>query len=233
MNLRTTFHPFRRMAAILLCVMSAAVYAKATNFPEPVPRAHESVSQLSKDLNVGDVVFIHVSPLPFEKVSAATQSWVNHVGIVVNASPTDPVIAESTFPFSRTTTLSRFTQRSQDGRVAIARLNPPLTEPQRDGVRRAARHRLGIFYDTGFNLNSPRQFCSRFVREVLADATGVTVGEVQTFRTLLQSNPDTDIGFWRLWYLGRIPWERTTVTPASLLHSDRMNIIFDGFSESS
>ena len=87
---------------------------------------------------------------------------------------------------------------------------------------------MEIHYDTGFDLNSRGQFCSRFVREVLAEATGAEVGEVVTFKTLLTSNPETDLTFWRIWYFGFIPWSRQTVTPASLLHSAKLRLVFDG-----
>ena len=93
----------------------------------------------------------------------------------------------------------------------------------------AARRRAAIFYDTGFNLFSRRQFCSRFVREVLHEATGTLVGEVESFSTLLARNPQADVGFWRLWFFGRIPWQRRTVTPASLLESPHLQPVFDGF----
>ena len=94
----------------------------------------------------------------------------------------------------------------------------------------AARRRTGILYDTGFGLHSHRQFCSRYVREVLAEATGVEVGEVQTFTDLLRQQPGASLGFWKLWYFGRIPWDRATVTPASLLRSPALQIVFDGAS---
>lgn len=229
MSLMTTFHQFRLVAVISLYVACNCTLAQTTTYADAAPSTHETVGQLAKNLNVGDIVFIHVSPLPFEKVSSVTRSWVNHVGIVADVSGSEPVIAESTFPFSRTTNLTRFVTRSKSGRIAVARLAKPLTAQQSHEVWQASSKRLGIFYDTGFNLNSQHQFCSRFVREVLAEATGVTVGEVETFTTLLKSNPDADLTFWRIWYFGRIPWERKTVTPASLLHSGRLNIVFDGF----
>jgi hypothetical protein len=67
------------------------------------------------------------------------------------------------------------------------------------------------------------------VREVLHEATGTLVGEVESFSALLARNPATDVGFWRLWFFGRIPWERRTVTPASLLESPHLRAVFDGF----
>jgi hypothetical protein len=120
----------------------------------------------------------------------------------------EPLIAESTFPLSRTTRLSRFVARSEGARVSVARLASRPTGQQQRAIVEAARKRTGIFYDTGFNLRSRRQFCSRYVREVIFEATGTSLGEVETFATLLARQPDTDLGFWRLWCFGRIPWQR-------------------------
>jgi hypothetical protein len=110
----------------------------------------------------------------------------------------------------------------------VARLRQPISDRQRTLIARAARRRARIFYDTGFDLYSRRQYCSRFVREVVAEATGVELGAVQTFAELLQQQPDSNIGFWKLWYFGRIPWQRRTVTPASLLRSPEVDCVFDG-----
>lgn len=212
--------------SVLLCLIQGCAQADESSSPAPNPVT--SIKQLDQALAVGDVVFIHVAPLPFRKVSEATQSWVNHVGIVTDVSGAEPVIAESAFPFSRTTVLSRFVARSKGGRVAVARLGQGLNDAQRQALVRASERRMGIFYDTGFNLKSRREFCSRFVREVLIDATGIAVGEPERFRTLLARNPDTRLGFWRVWYFGNIPWDRQTVTPASLYHSDKLQRVFDG-----
>lgn len=183
---------------------------------------------LPTTLKVGDLVFIRVSALPFRWVASATGSWTNHVGVVTDVCGKEPTIAESRFPLSCTTSLSRFIGRSEAGRVAVARLKTPLTEPQKHRIRAAANRRLGIFYDSGFNLHSRRQFCSRYVREVIGEATGAPIGEVETFAALLAQRPTSALGFWRLWYFGWIPWNRETVSPANLLRSSALTTVFDG-----
>jgi Permuted papain-like amidase enzyme, YaeF/YiiX, C92 family len=194
--------------------------------------AELSLGSLASQLKVGDVVFIRVPARPFREVADATGSWTNHVGVVVNVDGAEPQIAESTFPLSGAGPLSRFVARSEGGRVAVSRLESELTPQQRIDLNDAARRRSGVFYDTGFDLRSRRQFCSRFVREVLLEATGTPVGTVETFAELLSSRPDANLGFWKLWYFGRIPWERQTVTPASLLHSPALQKVFDGVAHS-
>lgn len=191
--------------------------------PPPQP-----VAQLSQQVQVGDVVFIRVPARPFREVADATLSWTNHVGVVVAQGGADPVVAESTFPFSRFTTLSQFVARSEGHRLAVARLTAPLTPVQRQALYVAARERTGVLYDTGFNLRSGRQFCSKYVREVVAQATGQQLGEVENFSTLLAHNPNVNLRFWQVWYFGRIPWQRETVSPASLLQSPRLQTVFDG-----
>jgi len=187
-----------------------------------------SIGTLASRLEVGDVIFARVIPRPFRKVAEATGSWTNHVGIVVECSDGQVVVAESKFPLSRLTPLPSFVGRSEQGRIAVMRLPTPLTDEQHHRLLRAARRRLHTLYDSGFNLHSRRQFCSRFVREVLDEATDISVGEVETFAGLLSRRPDTDLSFWKMWYFGRIPWTRETVTPASLLDCQQLRTVFSG-----
>lgn len=218
-------HWITAIVSALLSFTATQAYAAA-----PLPQSH-SASQavnVASDMKVGDVVFIRVGAKPFEEVADATNSWTNHVGIVVDTSGAEPIIGESAFPLSRKTPLSRFVARSKGNRLAVARLTHELTPEQRMQVAASADRRTGILYDTGFDLHSRRQFCSRYVREVLIEATGQRVGEVETFAHLLASRPDANVGFWKIWYLGSIPWERETVTPASLLRSPALTTVFDG-----
>ncbi|MBZ8143709.1 hypothetical protein CLD22_28325, partial [Rubrivivax gelatinosus] len=43
-----------------------------------------SATSLAPGLGVGDIVFIRVRARPFREVARATNSWTNHVGIVVD-----------------------------------------------------------------------------------------------------------------------------------------------------
>lgn len=218
--------------ALHVTVLAASLHAIARANLDPLslapPDRATSVQMLATKLSVGDVVFIRVSAKPFREVATATESWTNHVGIVIDTAGEEPLIGESTFPVSRTTTLSRFISRSEEGRVAVARLKSKVSSDQQLKVAIAAHRRAGVFYDTGFNLHSRRQFCSRYVYEVLQEATGVSVGEVETFATLLSRRPDTDLRFWKVWYFGQIPWQRETITPAALLRSPAVQPVFDG-----
>ncbi len=231
---RTASTPRRlgAIAAICTAAFSTGALAQARNHAgddTPAPAlAAEPVATLARSLQVGDIVFTRIGAYPFRKVAEATGTWTNHVGIVLDVSGAEPVIGESRFPFSGTTTLSRFVARSAGSRVAVMRLPEPLTEAQQAAIVEAANQRAHVFYDTGFDTRSRRQFCSRYVREVLQQGAGVEVGRVETFRQLLASAPRADVGFWRAWYFGSIPWQRETVTPASVLHTPGLKTVFDG-----
>jgi len=232
---RPSLRPRRLGALALACAalaptaaICAPSWARLAGDEPPATPATEPVGELARTLQVGDIVFTRIGAYPFRKVAEATGTWTNHVGIVLDVSGTEPTIGESRFPLSGSTTLKRFVARSAGGRVAVLRLPVPLTPAQQDALVAAARQRAHVFYDTGFDAHSPRQFCSRYVRELLQQAAGVEVGEVQTFQQLLASAPQADVGFWRAWYFGSIPWQRETVTPASVLHTPGLKTVFDG-----
>lgn len=195
---------------------------------QTAPATPAKLDELARQLQVGDVVFIRIPRQPFTQVSDATASWTNHVGIVSEVTGKEPVIAESRVPLSGETSWSKFVQRSDNGRVAVARLATPLDAQQQLRLRKSVAARGGILYDSGFNMDSKKQFCSRYVREVVDEAAGVKLGEVEDFATLLKRNPEADQTFWKVWYFGNIPWQRKTVTPASLLNDKQLHVVFDG-----
>lgn len=222
-------HPLKVLPRLSAFLLNAAIcfYAVGQAQAEPVS-ARIALTKLEQQLQVGDVVFIRIPHVPFTKVADATSSWTNHVGVVAEVSAQTVMVAESRVPVSGMTRLADFVARSEQGRVAVMRLNTPLNTQQQAALKAAVAARNGILYDTGFDLNSKRQFCSRYVREVMQEATGVALGEVEDFATLLKKNPQADQWFWRVWFFGSIPWQRLTVTPASLLNDDRMHAIYDG-----
>ena len=189
---------------------------------------HVRLDELEHRLLIGDLVFTTIPWRPFRQIAEVTGTWTNHVGIVVGFSRRGAVIAESRLPISCRTRFKRFVRRSAQQRVAVLRLGKPLSPEEIKRLQLATARRLGRLYDTGFNLQSRRQFCSRFVREVVQESTQVDLGEVETFADLLASYPGADLRLWRAWYFGRIPWRRMTVTPASLYASPGLTVVFDG-----
>jgi len=170
-------------------------------------------------LEVGDIVFIAIDNPLYRRVAAVTNSWTSHVGVIVEASPGKELVAESSFPVSKKSFLTDFKVRSRNGQYSIKRLNRPLSQTEKEKIVLESDKRMGILYHTGFKLDSKRQFCSKFVYEVYREATGLEIGAIETFRSLLRQGHHTPLWFWHLWYFGFIPWNRRTISPASQYNS--------------
>lgn len=174
----------------------------------------------------GDIVFTRIGNVLFAGVSSASRCWCNHVGMITGHNGEDYLVAESRIPFSTVTTLSQFIQRSVGGQYAVRRLRGGLTEMQKHRVVLQVGPRLYKLYNTGFSYDSSRQFCSKFVFDICHDALSVRIGKIETFRELLEKNPDTRLTFWKCWFLGTIPWSRRTITPASLWRDPNLVLLY-------
>lgn len=82
------------------------------------------------EYEIGDIVFTCIGAALFGQISAASNCWSNHVGIIIGHNGEDFTVAESRVPLSTITTLSRFIKRSSNQRYAIKRLDAGLTEQQ-------------------------------------------------------------------------------------------------------
>ncbi|EBG8674081.1 YebB family permuted papain-like enzyme [Salmonella enterica] len=171
------------------------------------------------------MVFTCIGAALFGQISTASQCWSNHVGIIIGHNGDDYLVAESRVPLSTVTTLSLFIQRSAGQRYAVRRLRGGLTVEQKLAIMEQVPARLNKFYHTGFKYESSRQFCSKFVFDIYKEALCIPVGDIETFEELLHSNPDAKLTFWKFCFLGSIPWDRKTVTPASLWHHPNLELI--------
>ncbi|MEY0233554.1 YebB family permuted papain-like enzyme [Providencia manganoxydans] len=182
-------------------------------------------SDLGK-LEIGDIIFTCIGTTLFRQIASASLCWSNHVGLIIGHNGQDYLVAESRVPFSTTTTLTRFIQRSADHRYGIRRLSTHLSDQQKAALIAQVPSRLNKFYHTGFDYNSSRQFCSKFVFDIYQSALSIKIGEIETFGELLNKNPNAKLNFWKLWFIGQIPWKRATVTPASLWSHPQLELIY-------
>ncbi len=215
----------RKCSTALMGVLAVALWLGQAAVARPMAQA--STGRMLPPLEDGDLIFIRISNPIFRRVAQTTDSWETHVGILFADAQGNWQVAESTFPFSKFSSLAHFIARSAHGRCCITRYQSGLNAEQKVALRRAAEARLGVFYDLGFSLDSTRLYCSKFVFEVYQEATGHQVGKIETFRQLLAANPQAPLGFWRVWFWGRIPWDRRCVTTTSELKSTLLKTIFD------
>lgn len=172
-------------------------------------------NQLIDLIRPGDIIFIRVANFLYRRVSIATDCWTTHVGVIHSHQNGEWQVAESTFPFAKLGPLSAFIKRSENSQFAIRRLPRTLSDEEVGRIRVAAERRMGRWYDARFDFDQGGLYCSKLVYEVFQEALGIPIGEVETFEQLLNRNPHAPQSFWRWWFLGRIPWQQRTVTPAS------------------
>ncbi len=183
--------------------------------------------QIESLLEPGDVLFTSIPNFLYRRVAKATGSITSHVGITFYDPDAGWLVAESAVPTVRYSPIADFISRSDKGWLVVRRRHGGLTSNQVTSLRHECDKRMGKLYHLGFHYGSSRQFCSKFVYQAYLASLGVEIGTLESFRTLLNSLPDTPLLFWRLWFLGRIPWARLTVTPASQLTSDKLETVWE------
>lgn len=225
------------MKSLILCLLAFATHFDMAG-TMPVARSHEPLrdqrSMASENLRralpsirEGDVIFIRVCHALYRRIAETSGSWESHVGIILRDSGGAWTVAESTVPVSKFTPLERFVGRSENGRFLIRRLRGGIAGEELHRLYSATARRMGKLYDTGFEYDSSRQFCSKFVHDSFLEATGHPVGRVETFRELFAENPQAPVSFWRTWFFGRIPWDRRCVTTATQIQAPNMFTVFD------
>ena len=180
-------------------------------------------------IHSGDLLYLASGHVFFQKVAKATKSWTAHVGIAMQEANGAWGVYESKLMFSTYTPLCDFLDRAGDDKVAALRYHLPFTFEDLIEIKIQAEARMGLTYDIGFDLDAQDStFCSKFVYDVMKAALNLEVGQVQTFRDLLTSNPDEDLTFWNAFFAprGGIPWERRTVTPAAELNDPNWIMVY-------
>ena len=157
---------------------------------------------------------------------------LSHVGVIIDKKDDGSfLVAESKVPRSTYSDLRSFIDRSEGGRLEVRRLKGGISEQQLFILQKEAKKRMGIWYHFRFNFDSKMQFCSKFAYEIYKEGLGLEVGRIETFTELLHKNPQTPMGFWKLWFFGRIPMQQRTVTPASQLESEKLETVFSNLSD--
>lgn len=205
--------------------LNQQVLAETTNKYSSWGEACEAVKNVVAE---GDLIFLDIPMQLFREVASGTNSWTSHVGIVFLDGNGKWIVSESKVPLSKDTPLCDYIKASSKFRFEVKRLNRPLDKNEIFKMRSSAQSLLGQWYHLGFQLDSNRLFCSKLVYLVY-ESIGVKIGKIQTFKELLEENPNASLAFWRAWYFGSIPWERRTITPASQLRDEKLYTVLDAY----
>ncbi|MBY0316755.1 MAG: hypothetical protein K2Q26_14635 [Bdellovibrionales bacterium] len=185
----------------------------------------ELCNKVASYLKEGDIVFLDIDSFVFEAVAAATQTWTSHVGIATLVN-NQWVMVESTLPTSRKTPLCDYLDKTQNDHFAVRRLKGGMSPADLSRLKSYLDTQMGILYDTGFDYNSTRLYCSKLVYQSFYFVLNKEIGSIKAFQKLLDENPQGDTSFWKWWFLGSVPWERLTVTPKDqLIDSDLETVV--------
>jgi len=177
----------------------------------------------------GDLVFTDIPNVIFRNVAASSKTWTSHIGIIFRGDRGEWIVSESKVPLSKEVPLCEFLRNSSEYLFEIKRFHRPLSPVEIGRLHETADSMLHKLYTFGFDFDSDRMFCSKFVYLVY-QSIGIRAGKLQTFRELLAENPVSSLTFWKWWFFGRIPWDRRTVTPASQLRDPQFTSVLKGSS---
>lgn len=189
----------------------------------------QAMRRLGYVLQPGDLIFIDRRGWLYRHVAKATGSWTSQVGLCLRDGDGNWVVYEGGVPLVRRVELAVFLSRTRGNRFAVRRLTPPPTAEQLDKLAQAADRRVGRFNGMGFNYDSRQLFGPKLIREVFDEVLGRSLGQVSTLADLRPTLPASTLWFWRLWYLGAIPWQRRTCTPHSLYVDPGLHTVFESF----
>ena len=213
--------------------VATAMFAAGGVSPAAETRAHtrgdcaEVLNRALPRLREGDIIFICIKNALYRKIAQTSLSWESHVGILFRDPCGGWTVAESTLPLTKFTSLEKFFLHSKSGRFMIRRVREGLSPGETQRLRVAVESRMGKLYHLGFKYDSRFLYCSKFVYDTFLEATGHRIGRIETFREMFEGNPAAPVSFWRVWFWGRIPWERRTVTTTSQLRSAELVTVFD------
>jgi uncharacterized protein YycO len=174
----------------------------------------QQIQELACVLQEGDVLFTSVPNFLYRAIEKSTASPTSHVGIAIKQNGSW-MVAESKVPFSRVSTLANFVGRSDNGWLRVNRLASGLNGKQKAALSLSCLSQMGRLYDFGFNYQSSRTFCSKFVYDAYLVGCGITIGQMESVEAILDKCPVDSIGFWKIWFCGFIPRKNLTVTPHS------------------
>lgn len=215
----------KKLSVNLLITFVLTFFSGVINAQENQTAELSLCERVALEARSGDLIFTAVDTYSYQKIAADTLTWTSHVGILFHENG-EWVVYESRIPRSVISPLCDFLGRFPNDMVEVKRYQEPLARKALKTLKAAAVDRLGYFYHTGFDYdNENRQFCSKYVYDIFQEV-GIQVGQIETLEELLNRNPDADLVFWTRWYLGYIPWERRTVTPASQIKDPKFITVF-------
>lgn len=172
----------------------------------------------------GDVVFQALPHSPLvDAIEGATRSPFSHCGLVATSASGWGVV--EALGEVRETPLAEWVEQGRDAGFAAYRLRSPLQQ-QSASIVAAARQLLGRPYDTRYDFNDAKIYCSELVFKAVYAATGVKLGKTQRLGEL-EWHPYAAL---IVSLEGAVPIERLMITPQAMSEAPELELVYSSIS---
>ncbi len=179
----------------------------------PIPRDYAA--------REGDLVFQSLPHVPLvDAIEGVTHSRISHCGIVAKAGEGWVVI--EAMGSVKETSLGAWIDQGRDLTFVVCRLNDSFSDAMPEIIK-AARSYLGRPYDAHYSFDDKRIYCSELIYKAIKKATGKSVGEIKKLGDLDWKPYEQ---FIRSMEGGKLPLERTMVTPIDLMQAPELTVAY-------
>lgn len=217
-------------SAILLTCIAAGVFYK---FSAPLKRAYHTQSAKAEvkeltdsgSLHDGDIIFQTSLSSQSKAIQVATHSPYSHCGIIYKEA-NQYYVFEAVQPVKRTP-LASWIARGKDEHFVIKRLKNAdtiLTPRVKRLMLTEGKKMAGKNYDSEFNWNDDRIYCSELIWKVYKRSTGLEIGKVEHLRDFDLSNKLVMNKLIER-YGNKLPMDEPVISPASIFNSPLLDLV--------
>jgi hypothetical protein len=172
----------------------------------------------------GDMVFQESLGDLAGRISRVTESPFNHCGMVVIEG--DGIFVLEAAGHVELTPLDRWVKSGAGRKFALARVKN-LSEDDARRVVEAGKHFLGRPYDSLYQWDDEKIYCSELVFKAFKNGAGLEPG---TLRAIRDFRWQVEEDFLRRHYGGKIPLDMQVAAPVDVFRSPLVEVIYNDFS---
>jgi len=217
-------------SAILLTCIAAGVFYKSSSIVKRVYHTQSAKAEVkeladSGSLHDGDIIFQTSLSSQSKAIQVATHSPYSHCGIIYKDA-NQYYVFEAVQPVKRTP-LASWIARGKGEHFVIKRLKNAdtiLTPRVKRLMLTEGKKMTGKNYDSEFNWNDDRIYCSELIWKVYKRSTGLEIGKVEHLRDFDLSN---NLVMNKLMerYGNKLPMDEPVISPASIFNSPLLDLV--------
>ncbi len=172
------------------------------------------------EIKDGDIIFQTSKSEQSRPIQIATKSIYSHCGIIYKKG-NDLYVYEAVGPV-KLTPLKQWIARGKNNSYVIKRLKNSeklITPDVLSKMKKVGDQLKGKPYDTTFEWNDNKIYCSELVWKIYKRGAGIEIGKLQRLKEFDLSDASVK-AIMKNRYHGKIPAEETVISPGSLFDSE-------------